>query len=424
MAQPIDPLNWKKPFFLIWTSQAISLIGSSLVGFALVWWMTKTTNSATVLTTAALVAGLPQIFLGPFIGALVDRWNRQWVMVLADGSIALVTLGIALLFAGGHVQLWHLYLLNFIRSIGGLFHWTAMQASTSLMVPKNQLSRVAGMNQTVQAVLSIATPPLGALLLGLIPMHFILSIDISTAMIAILPLLLLRIPQPETGETAQAVTPRQVLADVREGLRYVGKWPGLVLIMALASVINFLLNPAGTLMPLLVTRHFNGGVWHLGAIESAWSVGTLAGGLLLSVWGGFKRKIFTSMSGLVLMGVGAVMIGVAPGWAFGLAIAGQVVLGLMNPLVNGPLFALLQDCVAPEMQGRVFTLVGSLAGMMSPLGLAIAGPVAERFGIQVWFWFGGAFCILMGLSSLLVPAIMRLEETMKGSEAPGEAAAD
>lgn len=123
----------------------------------------------------------------------------------------------------------------------------------------------------------------------------------------------------------------------------------------------------------------------------------------------------TSMSGLLLLGAGALMIGLSPAWAFGLAVAGQVILGVANPLTNGPLFALMQDCIAPEMQGRVFTLIGSLAGMMSPLGLAIAGPVADHFGIQVWFWFGGAWCLLMGVGAFLVPAIIELEAQMKGS---------
>jgi DHA3 family macrolide efflux protein-like MFS transporter len=411
-------MNWKKTFFFIWTGQAFSLVGSSLVGFALVWWMTQTTGSAAVLTTAALVSALPGVFLGPFIGALVDRWNRRLVMMAADGMTALVTLGIVFLFFTGQVQIWHLYVLNFIRSIGGLFHWTAMQTSTSLMVPKDQLTRIAGLNQTLQGALSIATPPLGALLLGLLPMHWILSIDVSTAILAILPLSFVRIPQPEQAERAQAVTPRVLVRDVRAGLRYVWSWPGMVLLLGMAVLINFLLNPAGTLMPLLVTRHFNGGVWHLGAVESAWSVGMIAGGLLLGVWGGFKRKIVTSLTGLVALGLGALLIGLAPGWAFGLAIAGQVVLGMMNPLVNGPLFAILQDRIAPEMQGRVFTLVGSLAGLMAPLGLAIAGPVAERLGIQVWFWIGGICCILMGAGSFLIPAIMQLEDSSGRPEGP------
>ena len=401
--------HWKRTFFLIWTGQAFSLVGSSLVSFSIVWWMTQTTGSAAVLATAALVGSLPQVFLGPFIGALVDRWNRKLVMMVADSAIALMVVGLVFLFWSGRVQIWHLYVLAFARSVGGTFHWTAMQASTSLLVPKDQLSRVAGMNQTLQGVMNIASPPLGALAMGLMPMHNILMIDVITAALAVGTLLFVVIPQPQNAQVGMT-TPRTVLRDVREGIRYLRAWPGMLILMGMATLINFLLNPAGTLMPLLVTRHFGGGVWHLGAIESSWSIGIIIGGLLLSAWGGFKRKVATSALGLVMLGVGALLIGLAPGWAFAIAIGGQVISGMMNPITNGPLFALLQERIAPEMQGRVFTLVGSLAGAMTPLGLAVAAPVAEKLGLQAWFIMGGVTCVLMGIGIYVIPAVYHLED--------------
>jgi DHA3 family macrolide efflux protein-like MFS transporter len=405
--------NWKRTFFIIWSGQAASLIGSSLVHFALVWWMTQTTGSAAVLATAALVGALPQVILGPFIGALVDRWDRQRVMIVADSTIAALTLVLVYLFWTGQIEIWHLYGMAFARGLGGTFHWSAMQASTSLMVPKEQLSRVAGLNQMLQGILSIATPPLGALLLEIIPMHSILAIDVGTAVIAVVPLLFVKIPQIErTAEeqrAALAVTPRSLLLDVRAALRYLSNWPGMLILLGMATMINFLLNPGGALLPLLVKDHFGGSAWHLGAMESAWSVGIIGGGLLLSAWGGFQRKIVTSMIGLIFMGMGPLMIGLAPGDLFWLAVGGQVVSGLFNPMVNGPLFAVLQERIAPEMQGRVFTLVSSMSGAMSPLGLALAAPVAEAFGVQSWFVIGGAACMLMGIVALMIPAVVGIE---------------
>ena len=141
--------NWKRPFFIVWTGQAFSLVGSMLVQFALVWWLTESTGSATVLATATLVGMLPSIVIGPFAGALVDRWSRRLVMMVADGGIALATALLAVIYLGGHMQPWHVYVLMFVRAVGGGFHWPAMQASTSLMVPREQLGRVAGMNQTL-----------------------------------------------------------------------------------------------------------------------------------------------------------------------------------------------------------------------------------------------------------------------------------
>ena len=143
------PHNWAARFFTVWGGQAFSLFGSSLVQFALVWYLTKQTGSATVLATATLVAMLPQIVLGAFVGALVDRWNRRLIMIIADGGIALATVALIYLFLSGQVQIWHIYLILMIRSLGQAFHFPAMQASTSLMVPEKHLTRISGANQTL-----------------------------------------------------------------------------------------------------------------------------------------------------------------------------------------------------------------------------------------------------------------------------------
>jgi DHA3 family macrolide efflux protein-like MFS transporter len=152
--------DWKKTFFLIWTGQSFSIIGSMLVQFALVWWMTQKTGSAAVLATATIVSIIPQILLGPFAGALVDRWNRKLVMICADGLTALTTLALVVLFWSGHIQIWHLYVAQFIRALGGAFQWPAMSASTSLLVPDKHLARVAGINQALFGALNIISPRL------------------------------------------------------------------------------------------------------------------------------------------------------------------------------------------------------------------------------------------------------------------------
>ena len=408
---------------MIWTGQSLSMIGSQMVHFAVAWWLTRSTGSAIVLATISIFGMLPQVILGPFIGALVDRWNRRRVMVLADSAIAVVTLGLAVLFLTAQVQFWHLYVVALVRSTLGVFHWTAMQASTSLMVPKEQLARVAGMNQTLMGILNIAAPPLGALVVELLPMGQIMLIDVVTAALAITPLLFVRIPQP-ANISAEVVTPRQVMVDVRDGLRYLSAWPGMLIFLGMAMMINFLLSPTGAMIPLLVTRHFEGGVWHLSALESGFGLGIIGGGLLLSIWGGFKRRLVTSLSALVVMGVSVLMVGTAPRELFLMAVVGNTLAGVFNVLVNGPLFALLQDRIAPEMQGRVFSLVGSMAGVISPLGMALAAPVSDYLGIQVWWRFGGIVCILMGLICFFIPAVMKLEEIGQSRSAAAEAVSE
>ena len=174
----IIPAKWMKPFLIVWSGQAFSLLGSNLVQFTLVWWLTKTTGSAIVLTTSTLVALLPEVLIGPFAGALVDRWNRKLVMIVADMAIAFATLILAVLYWMGFIQVWQIYVIMFIRSVGTAFHWPSMQASTSLMVPEQQLQRISGLNQALRGGLNIVGPPLAAFLLSVIPIAGVLCIDI------------------------------------------------------------------------------------------------------------------------------------------------------------------------------------------------------------------------------------------------------
>lgn len=404
------PQNWAARFFAMWGGQAFSLFGSALVQFALVWYLTKQTGSATILATATLVAMVPQILLGPFAGALVDRWSRRLIMMVADGGIALATVLLIYLFATGQVQIWHIYMILMVRSLGSAFHFPAMQASTTLMVPEKHLTRISGANQTLQGVINIVAPPTGALLLELLPMERVLWIDVATALLAILPLVFIQIPQPmrAKGETEEQIQD-SFLQDVRAGLRYVSSWPGLLTILIMATVINFLLTPTSALMPLLITKHFGLGALQFGLMDSVWGLGVIVGGLILSAWGGFRRKVATSMMGIIGIGLGVTIVGLAPSNLYGMAIVGMTFAGIMNPITNGPLFALVQSTVKPDMQGRVMSLIMSAAAAMSPLSLMVAGPVSDAIGIRTWFWFGGLLCLLMGIGAFFIPALMNVE---------------
>jgi DHA3 family macrolide efflux protein-like MFS transporter len=345
-------------------------------------------------------------------GALVDRWNRRAIMIVADSLIALVTLGLILLYAAGRMQVWHVYVAMFLRAALGGFHWPAMQSSTSLMVPKEQLTRVAGLNQTLMGIMNIISPPLGALLLSVLPLSKVLAVDVVTAVLAVTPLLFLTIPQPApiADPAAAGAVRASVWSDLRAGFKYVMGWPGLLAILVMAMVINFVVDPAFSLMPILVTEYFGLGALQLGWLESVWGIGVVTGGLVLSAWGGFKRRVVTSLLGIIGMGIGTLIVGVSPVGAFMMALAGMLVAGFMNPIVNGPFMAVMQTNVAPEMQGRVFSLIQSASLAMMPLSLLIAGPIADTFGVRVWYVAGGALCILIGLIAFTVPAIMHVEE--------------
>jgi DHA3 family macrolide efflux protein-like MFS transporter len=399
-----------RDFWVVFTGQAFSLLGSRLVQFTIVWWLTSTTGSASVLALASIMALLPQVLISPFAGALIDRWDRRKVMMAVDAVNALAVVLLALLFAGGSVQHWHIYALMFVRAVGGAFQWPAMQASTSLMVPKDKLSKVAGLNQALMGLAAIVAPPLGALLLDVLPIQSILTIDVGTAALAIAFLMFIRIPQPENGNSGKASGLGRVLGDMREGFRFVAGWRGLLIIMGIAMAFNLLIVPAMSLTPILVTEHFAGGSREYALLEAAIGIGMVAGGLLLGAWGGFKSRILTGFAGAIVMGVGVGFVGLAPDNLYVMALGGMALTGLMNPIVNGSIFALLQAKVPPEMQGRVFTLMMSGTAAMAPLGLAVAGPFAEVIGVRAWFLAGGVVIILMSAAAYFLPSIKDLEK--------------
>jgi DHA3 family macrolide efflux protein-like MFS transporter len=241
-------------------------------------------------------------------------------------------------------------------------------------------------------------------------MQGILAIDVLTALGAILPLLFIPIPQPVRQQTtAESKSKPTVWQDLVEGFRYVRGWPALLILLAMAMVINFLFTPASALMPLLVTRHFGGGAIELGWLEASFSAGIIIGGITLGVWGGFRSRMVTALTALVGLGIGFGLVGLAPADAFWFAVVASVLAGVMNPIVNGSFGAVLQSSIAPEMQGRVFALTLSGSTAMAPLGLIIGGPFAELIGVRPWFWVGGLVCVLMALGCLLIPSVMAFE---------------
>ncbi len=397
-----------RPFFTIWTGQAFSLLGSQLVQFAIVWYLARTTDSATLLAMATLAALLPQILIGPFAGALVDRWNRRWVMLGADAGIALATLALALLFWLNLAPLWVVYLLLILRSVGSAFHWPAMTASTTLMVPPQHLARVAGLNQTLVGVAAIFIPALGALALEAFAMQGVLLIDVLSAIPAVITLLIIPVPQPQQGPAVTGAKP-SMGRDLLEGWGFVWGWKALLMLMGISIMINLLGRAAASLAPLLVLRRFQGGALELGWWQSAIGAGALLGGVLLGAWGGFKRKVVTQNLALLLDGVLIVAIALTPPSTYPLAVALVFLVAFLETIAIGLGGAIGQALVPPEMQGRVFALVMSLSQALAPLGLLVAGPVADALGVEFWWALTGAIFVVMGALALIIPDVANIE---------------
>ncbi len=401
-------IAWKKPFFIFWISQAFSLLGSTLVQFGLVWWLTKTTGSASILATASAIAIVPQIVVSPFAGAIVDRTSRKKVMMLADSIIAFASILLAVLFLLNVVQVWHIYVVMFVRSIGEAFHYPAEQASVPLMVPNEQLSRIAGLNQALRGGVNIVAPPLGALLLELLDVQGTLAVDFITAFFAVAILFFLKIPQPQASQESK-LSFKSLTADMLSGLRYILNWKGLVALIAIAMGFKIALSPAFSLLPLYINKYFNGEAAQYALVESICGIGVVVGGVLLGIWGGFKKRIWTTWFSLTIIGICFVAVSFLLPNQFSIFLPIIFILSFMIPFIDGPFLAILQANVTPEYQGRVLTMTTSLLWLTTPVGLAVAGPVSDRFGLPIWYLIAGIMCLLGVLAGLLLPQVRNIE---------------
>ncbi len=399
-----------KKFMVIWTSQAFSLFGSAVVEFALAWYLTIKTGSATILATSMLVAILPPVVLGPFIGPYIDRWNRKRIMILADASISLLTLVLAVLFWFNVIQIWHIYVAMAGRAIGQSFHYPASAAAVTMIVQEKNLTRAAGLNQIIQGIISIAGPPAGAFLFGILPIQGVLAVDIVTAVIAILCLLPVAIPNPKPVADKPSTS---IIFEMMDGFRYIWKWKGLTGLIGLSAIISVFIAPAIALLPIMVNQALGGDVLKLGWLEAAFGVGIIVGGLLLGVWPGFKKRIITCLTGVILCGLAAVTMGLTSrGW-FPVGLASSFVVGFGMSFANGPITAILQATVEKNMQGRIFSLMGSVSSAIVPIGLIIAGPTSDAIGIGPLFYFCGIAIMMTGIIFFFVPALMSFEDQMK-----------
>jgi MFS transporter, DHA3 family, macrolide efflux protein len=395
-----------KKFFVIWASQAASIFGSSIVGFALAWYLTKETGSATVLATAMLLNFLPQVVLGPFTGPFIDRWNRKLIIIFADLFTALLTLALVLLFLTDTIQVWHIYVAMIGRAIGGTFQWPAVSASIPMIVPEKHLARANGLNMTLQGIINIISPPAGAFLMEALPMQSVLSVDIITAAIAITCIIPLAIPQPP--RTTLSAKPNMI-GDMVQGFRYILSWRGLLMLFILFALMNFFAAPLVSLMPLFVTEHLGGEVLRYGWMGTAMGIGTVAGGLLIGAWGGFKRKIVTVFTGVILECNAIIIMGFTTESVYFIAVASMFIIGAGMAVSNSPIGAILQTVVARDVQGRVFSLLNSVSFAMMPLGLAVTGPVADAIGIRPMFFITGGAILLLVLFGFLSKDLMNME---------------
>jgi DHA3 family macrolide efflux protein-like MFS transporter len=361
-----------RTFITIWFGQLISMVGSGLTGFALSVYIYQETGSATQLGLSLLSATLPSLLMSPLAGVLVDRRDRRWVMLLSDTGAGLSTLAIWLLLRDGHLAVWHIYLANAANSALGAFQRPAFMASTTLLVPKRQYGRAAGLGQLGAAISQIVSPLLAGFLIGRIEIQGVILIDFATYLVAALSLLVVRIPRP----AAPAAEDRGRGTLVREagyGLAYLRKRPGLMGLLVLFAFCNFTLGLYSVLFTPLVLSFSTADA--LGGVLSAGGFGMLAGSLVMSGWGGARRKVDSLLGALMLAGAFLGLAGLRPDpFLVGIAAFGFF---FLVPIANGSSQAIWLAKVAPEVQGRVFATRAMMATVANPLAYLLAGPLVD-----------------------------------------------
>lgn len=385
--------NWKRQFMTVYAGQAFSIIGSAAVQFAIIWYLTVQTESAITLTTAAIVGFLPNALLGPFAGIWVDRYNRRTVMMLADGLVALssVALGIAFLTAGTP-PVWFIYGVLFLRGIGSTFHSPAMQAAIPMLVPADMLTKAGGWGNLITSGSNMLGPVLGAALMGIMPIAAVMLVDILGAGVAIGCLLFIRIPDiPQSGEKLN------LLSDMKQGFRAIRENRLLTAGLPFIVLVGVLFMPLSSLFPLLVLTHFQGEAIHNSIAELVFAGGMLIASIALGVWGGMKRKFFMISLSVLVIGLAIAIGGLLPSSGFAVFVVCAFVMGNTATFFNVPFMAYIQETTAPEVMGKVFSLLLTMMTLANPIGLAIAGPLSDWTGVSNWFVYSGLALVLIGL---------------------------
>lgn len=400
----MEKRSWKRTFFTIQSGQAISLITSSALQMALIFYLTEKTNSSMTLALATLVGFLPQGVLGLFIGGWIDRHSCKRIMIGADLFIAAVSALLAVISAFLDPPVWVVLAILFLRSIGSAFHTPSINAVTPLIVPTDKLAKCTGYIQSLQSVSSIVSPALGALLYAQCTLTEIIALDVVGAVIASIAVMLVKIPNIDVANIPQS---EGVLAGAKEAYRILAQQKGLLTLLWMGALYMFAYMPINALFPLISMNHFGGTTWHVAMSESVFAAGMLLGGIVLGVWGGFQRKTTTVLLSIAVMGIALLIAGVLPASGFIAFVVCCAIMGFSAPFY-GVQTAIYQEMVRPEYLGRVFSLSLSTMSLAMPLGLIAAGCFADMTGVETWFAISGIFIAGIAVVGAVLPSIKEL----------------
>lgn len=393
MRELINQPKWVKQAAYFLGSQALTLLGSSLVQYAMMWHITLDTESGFMMTLYIICGFVPMFIVSPFAGVWADRYDRKWLIMLSDGGIAFATFILAILYYMGYGSNTLILVMAVVRAIGGGVQSPAISAILPQIVPKEALTKVNGVNASLQAVIMFISPMLSAGLLSLTTMPNIFMIDVVTAVFAIVVLhYFLKIPARTQGSSEAQMS---YWEDFKLGLRYVVTHRFLKVFFAVFAVMFILMAPVSFLTPLQITRNYGEEVWRLSALEMIFSIGMLLGGALITRWGGFSNRMVTIAVSGVVISICTILMGVlTPFWPY---ISMMGIFGIMMPFFNTPSTVIIQENVEEAYLGRVFGVLGMIQTSMMPLGMLVFGPLADIVKIEWMLIFTGSCLFLLSL---------------------------
>ena len=406
--------NYKKKAAIFLASQGITLFGSSVVQFAIVWYVTLQTSSGAWVSALTVAAYVPQFLISFFSGVWADRFPRKRLIILADAVIAAATLALVLLIphlGEGAPLLTALLVISVIRSLGAGVQTPAVGAAIPQLVPEDALMKYNGVNATLQSLVQFAAPAAAGALLSAATLQSALLVDIATAVVGVGLLSAVALPFTK----AEAAT--SMVREMKEGFRYAVKERFIGKLLLIFGVFIFLCVPAGFLATLFVNRYYGDTYWYMTLTEVIGFVGMTAGGLLIGTWGGFPNRVKTLVVGMIAFGALAVVMGAVRSFVVYLIL--MAVYGVFLTMVQTASTTLLQEHTAPEMQGRMFGLFGAMYSGFLPLGMVVFGPLADVLSLRLLMIASGV--LLLGLAAVVLGDRRFYRRGMKEAQA-GESA--
>ncbi|WP_369669975.1 MFS transporter [Enterococcus lactis] len=412
MGEEKEPvLHWRKNINLFLTGQFLSGITSMIVQYAIIWYLTKETGSATILSFATLLGMIPMVLLSPFAGPLVDRWDKKRLLILTDIIVALFAMVLVVVGTiSDTFPLWLVFVSLFIRAIAQTFQMPTIQSILPTMVPEEELTRINGQLGMVQSANFIIAPAIGAFLFTVIPINWLILLDVLGAVFGVGLLVFVTIPKViSQGETIHLLT------DTKFGVKKLYENNGLWHIMLNGAVFTLLFMPAASLYPLMTMGYFGQNVGQAGLVEVVYSVGMLAGGAVIGFFGKWKDRMKPIFMAYVVVGTTIGASGLLPGTTQGffyflLLNAGA---GFSPPYFNTLLMAIIQQSYEPNVLGRVLGVFNSLMTLPGPIGLIFAGPLTDKIGVEKMFLIAGIGTLLCGIILFLTPVARNYDKELQ-----------